>query len=382
MSDASRSCRSSASTTPSSAWATTLDGGTRRALAEAMVTDVLHGAAPRRSAIDEVDRRDRASRAPSAIAARLRRRRRSDDRTSRPQRRGAGRRRWALERGASASCSCPATARRSTRASSTTLLARAGDERSGVVDRPRPPRHRHQRAAAHARRTRSRPASAPAAAQRHERARARPRRAPARGRARRRRWRSTSTRRGPRGAARRARRAHRRRRAHARACSTPRSRRAAEPPRGRAGAPGACPRSRRGDDLAALIAGAPPSAATRGCGPATCSSSPTRSSPRPRARVGALADVDAVGRARASSPPSTARTRATSRSSSTRRARSCAPSAGVLICRTHHGFVCANAGVDASNAPEDGALVLLPRDPDARRARALRCRAARRARRS
>lgn len=38
---------------------------------------------------------------------------------------------------------------------------------------------------------------------------------------------------------------------------------------------------------------------------------------------------------------------------------------GVLICRTHHGFVCANAGVDASNAPEDGTLILLPRDPDA-----------------
>jgi coenzyme F420-0:L-glutamate ligase/coenzyme F420-1:gamma-L-glutamate ligase len=44
---------------------------------------------------------------------------------------------------------------------------------------------------------------------------------------------------------------------------------------------------------------------------------------------------------------------------------------GVLICRTHHGFVCANAGVDSSNAPEDGVLVLLPRDPDAS-ARALR----------
>jgi coenzyme F420-0:L-glutamate ligase / coenzyme F420-1:gamma-L-glutamate ligase len=44
---------------------------------------------------------------------------------------------------------------------------------------------------------------------------------------------------------------------------------------------------------------------------------------------------------------------------------------GVLICRTHHGFVCANAGVDASNAPDDGALVILPRDPDAS-ARALR----------
>jgi len=44
---------------------------------------------------------------------------------------------------------------------------------------------------------------------------------------------------------------------------------------------------------------------------------------------------------------------------------------GVLICRTHHGFVCANAGVDTSNAPPDGALVTLPRDPDAS-ARALR----------
>ncbi len=41
---------------------------------------------------------------------------------------------------------------------------------------------------------------------------------------------------------------------------------------------------------------------------------------------------------------------------------------GVLICRTRHGFVCANAGVDASNASERGdgeTLVLLPRDPDA-----------------
>ena len=45
---------------------------------------------------------------------------------------------------------------------------------------------------------------------------------------------------------------------------------------------------------------------------------------------------------------------------------------GVLVCRTPHGFVCANAGVDASNAPSPGTLVLLPRDPDssARRIRA------------
>ena len=46
---------------------------------------------------------------------------------------------------------------------------------------------------------------------------------------------------------------------------------------------------------------------------------------------------------------------------------------GVLICRTHHGFVCANAGVDASNAPRSGCVVLLPLDADAS-ARALRAR--------
>lgn len=44
---------------------------------------------------------------------------------------------------------------------------------------------------------------------------------------------------------------------------------------------------------------------------------------------------------------------------------------GRLICRTRHGFVCANAGVDQSNAAEPGQLVLLPLDPDAS-ARALR----------
>ena len=37
---------------------------------------------------------------------------------------------------------------------------------------------------------------------------------------------------------------------------------------------------------------------------------------------------------------------------------------GTIICETHQGFVCANAGVDASNAPE-GVLILLPRDADA-----------------
>lgn len=45
--------------------------------------------------------------------------------------------------------------------------------------------------------------------------------------------------------------------------------------------------------------------------------------------------------------------------------------AGVLICVTRHGLVCANAGVDQSNASADGELILLPEDPD-RSARELR----------
>ena len=47
--------------------------------------------------------------------------------------------------------------------------------------------------------------------------------------------------------------------------------------------------------------------------------------------------------------------------------------AGRLIARTHHGFVCANAGVDQSNAGGEEYAVLLPVDPDAS-ARALRAR--------
>jgi coenzyme F420-0:L-glutamate ligase / coenzyme F420-1:gamma-L-glutamate ligase len=36
----------------------------------------------------------------------------------------------------------------------------------------------------------------------------------------------------------------------------------------------------------------------------------------------------------------------------------------VLIVETHHGFVCANAGVDQSNLPGRDVVSLLPRDPD------------------
>ena len=41
----------------------------------------------------------------------------------------------------------------------------------------------------------------------------------------------------------------------------------------------------------------------------------------------------------------------------------------LVIAETRHGFVCASAGVDASNAPVPETLVLLPLDPDASAAR-------------
>ena len=41
----------------------------------------------------------------------------------------------------------------------------------------------------------------------------------------------------------------------------------------------------------------------------------------------------------------------------------------LVIAETRHGFVCASAGVDASNAPAPGTVVLLPEDPDASAAR-------------
>jgi coenzyme F420-0:L-glutamate ligase/coenzyme F420-1:gamma-L-glutamate ligase len=41
----------------------------------------------------------------------------------------------------------------------------------------------------------------------------------------------------------------------------------------------------------------------------------------------------------------------------------------LLICETHHGFICASAGVDRSNTPGADMVVLLPADPDASAAR-------------
>jgi coenzyme F420-0:L-glutamate ligase / coenzyme F420-1:gamma-L-glutamate ligase len=41
----------------------------------------------------------------------------------------------------------------------------------------------------------------------------------------------------------------------------------------------------------------------------------------------------------------------------------------LVITETRHGFICASSGVDSSNAPEPGTLVLLPVDPDESAAR-------------
>jgi coenzyme F420-0:L-glutamate ligase / coenzyme F420-1:gamma-L-glutamate ligase len=41
----------------------------------------------------------------------------------------------------------------------------------------------------------------------------------------------------------------------------------------------------------------------------------------------------------------------------------------LVIAKTSHGFICASAGVDASNAPGPETVVLLPQDPDASAAR-------------
>lgn len=38
---------------------------------------------------------------------------------------------------------------------------------------------------------------------------------------------------------------------------------------------------------------------------------------------------------------------------------------GIIISETHHGLVCANAGIDRSNVPDGESATLLPKDPDA-----------------
>jgi coenzyme F420-0:L-glutamate ligase/coenzyme F420-1:gamma-L-glutamate ligase len=133
------------------------------------------------------------------------------------------------------------------------------------------------------------------------------------------------------------------------------------------------PEVRPGDDLPALLADAAP--ADLGDGDVLCIAHKVVS--KAEGRVVDLADVEPGDRARALAATHGKDPRqievVLGEAAAIVRERP-----GVLICETRHGFVCANAGVDASNAGGEGRLVLLPIDPDAS-ARAIR--AALRARR-
>ena len=83
-------------------------------------------------------------------------------------------------------------------------------------------------------------------------------------------------------------------------------------------------------------------------------------------RVVRLADVEPSARARELAGGDDARRLEVILGEAKRIVRSRPP---LVVVETRHGFVCASAGVDASNAPEPGSVVLLPVDPDASAAR-------------
>jgi coenzyme F420-0:L-glutamate ligase / coenzyme F420-1:gamma-L-glutamate ligase len=83
-------------------------------------------------------------------------------------------------------------------------------------------------------------------------------------------------------------------------------------------------------------------------------------------RVVRLADVEPSERARELAGHEDARRHEVILRESARVVRSRPP---LVITETRHGFVCASAGVDSTNAPERETVVLLPLDPDASAAR-------------
>jgi coenzyme F420-0:L-glutamate ligase / coenzyme F420-1:gamma-L-glutamate ligase len=83
-------------------------------------------------------------------------------------------------------------------------------------------------------------------------------------------------------------------------------------------------------------------------------------------RVVRLADVEPSERARELAGDEDPRRHEVILRESARIVRSRPP---LVISETKHGFVCASAGVDSSNTPEPGTVVLLPEEPDASAAR-------------
>ncbi|MFL5934305.1 MAG: coenzyme F420-0:L-glutamate ligase [Gaiellaceae bacterium] len=116
------------------------------------------------------------------------------------------------------------------------------------------------------------------------------------------------------------------------------------------------PEIRAGDDLAALIA---EQAELEG-GDVLVVAQKVVS--KAEGRVVRLAEVEPSARARELAGDEDPRRHEVILRESARILRSRPP---LVISETHHGFVCASAGVDSSNAPEPEAVVLLPLDPDA-----------------
>jgi coenzyme F420-0:L-glutamate ligase/coenzyme F420-1:gamma-L-glutamate ligase len=117
---------------------------------------------------------------------------------------------------------------------------------------------------------------------------------------------------------------------------------------------------RKGDDLAALIA----AAAELEEGDVVVVAHKVVS--KAEGRVVRLDDVEPSGHARELAGDEDPRRLEVILRESVRLVRTRPP---LVIAETWHGFVCASAGVDASNAPEPNTLVLLPEDPDASAAR-------------
>jgi coenzyme F420-0:L-glutamate ligase / coenzyme F420-1:gamma-L-glutamate ligase len=116
------------------------------------------------------------------------------------------------------------------------------------------------------------------------------------------------------------------------------------------------PEVREGDDLAALIR----AAAELEDGDILVVAQKVVS--KAEGRVVRLEEVEPSEHARELAADRDPRELEVIRGEATRIVRTRAP---LVIAETRHGFVCASAGVDHSNAPESGTLVLLPLDPDA-----------------
>jgi coenzyme F420-0:L-glutamate ligase / coenzyme F420-1:gamma-L-glutamate ligase len=120
------------------------------------------------------------------------------------------------------------------------------------------------------------------------------------------------------------------------------------------------PELEEGDDLAAALAAAAEQAG--GLEPGDVVVVAQKAVSKVEGRVIRIDDVEPSERARELAGPGDPRRVEVILAESRKVVRSRPP---LLIVETRHGFVCASAGVDASNAKGAGTLVLLPLDPDA-----------------